>query len=95
VNTLSGTATDVAGNVGTGSTTFTVGATPEALCALATRFVSSGGVAKSLCSKLDHLAREKGRGDAVRPFVNEVEAQRGKALSADQADLLIRLASAL
>ncbi len=39
LNTLSASATDVAGNVGTGSTTFTVQVTNSSLCTLTVRFI--------------------------------------------------------
>jgi predicted extracellular nuclease len=95
--TLSASATDVAGNVGSGATTFTVGVTPDSLCALVGQLVRNGGIANSLCVKIAHVEKgnRKGRAEAQAPFVNEVEAQRGKALTSEQAELLIRLANAL
>src|SRR4029077_19600546 len=44
-NTYRATATDVAGNSTTATTTFTVGATNDSLCALAKQLVTNAGVA--------------------------------------------------
>ena len=86
-HTLTGTATDKAGNVGTASTTFTVVITAGDLCTLIDRFTDNSGVANSLCVKIQH--------GSIGAFVNEVNAQRGKHLDASEADLLISLAQAL
>jgi hypothetical protein len=51
--------------------------------------VPSAGVANSLCAKLG-----KGAG-ATQAFINEVEAQAGKAISRESAGILIELARAL
>jgi hypothetical protein len=100
-NVYSATATDRAGNVGSGSTTFTVQVTPASLCALTRRFSASAGVADSLCAQLDVVAAASARGNtgakagALNAYVAEVQAQSGKALTSDQAATLIRLARAL
>ncbi|MDE3053888.1 MAG: hypothetical protein KGL38_03295 [Gemmatimonadota bacterium] len=86
-NTFSATATDRAGNSGTQSTSFTVSVTAASVCSLIDQWVTPAGLANSLCVKLQH-------GD-IRPFVNEVAAQTGKALTADQAAILDRLAASL
>jgi hypothetical protein len=71
------------------------------LCALAQRVVAKDGVAGSLCAKLGNAAAARDRGDLkaaqniLRAFSNEVNAQRGKAIGTDDADLLILLASRL
>jgi hypothetical protein len=80
--TLSATATDNAGNVGSGSTSFTIALTASGICGLVQQWVS-GGVRSSLCVKLDC-----GSYDA---FANEADAQRGKRLTSAQADVLIEL----
>jgi Mg-chelatase subunit ChlD len=86
-HTLSYTATDNAGNIGRGTATFTIVVDPADVCALVRRWTDNAGVANSLCVKLTH--------GSTRAFTNEVNAQRGKHLQADKADLLIRLANAL
>ena len=71
------------------------------LCALAQRVVTKDGVASSLCAKLDNAAAARDRGNLkaaqniLKAFMNEVNAQRGKAITAEDADLLILLASRL
>ena len=71
------------------------------LCALAQRVVAKDGVASSLCAKLDNAATARARGslkaaeNILKAFTNEVNAQRGKSITTDDADLLILLASRL
>ena len=71
------------------------------LCALATRVATKNGVASSLCAKLDNAAAARSRGDLkvaeniLKAFTNEVNAQAGKAITQDDADLLILLARRL
>lgn len=71
------------------------------LCALAQRVVAKSGIANSLCAKLDNAAAARSRGDLkaaqnmLKAFTNEVNAQRGKAITTEDADLLILLASRL
>jgi len=87
-HTLTASATDYAGNTGSASTTYTVIATPASLCRLVEQFVAEkAGVAHSLCVKLEH--------GSYGAFVNEVRAQSGKSLTAAQADVLIRFATAI
>jgi endonuclease/exonuclease/phosphatase family metal-dependent hydrolase len=86
-NTFSATATDLAGNVGTGSVTFAVGVTADGLCRLTERFASKSGVARALCVTLEH--------GQFRAYANELRAQSGKALSEEHAALLTRLVGAL
>lgn len=86
-NTFTATAIDNAGNVGTGATTFTVNVTTASVCALVQRWVSSAGVAHSLCVKLQH-------GDYA-PFRNELVAQSGQKISEANAAILLRLVSGL
>ena len=71
------------------------------LCALAQRVAAKNGVAQSLCAKLDNAAAARSRGNLkaaeniLKAFTNEVNAQRGKAITEEYADLLILLASRL
>ncbi len=86
-NSYSAQATDRAGNVGTGSTTFTVSVTNASVCALVTGWDSQAGVAHSMCVKLAH-------GDYL-PFLNALSAQSGQPISAAHAAILQSLVSAL
>lgn len=86
-NTRSATAVDRAGNSATATITFTVVATVGSLCDLVEQYVDHHGVAHSLCVKLEH--------GNIDPFVNEVNAQRGKRLTNAEANLLILLARSL
>jgi hypothetical protein len=71
------------------------------LCVLTRDLVSSEGIATSLCAKLDAAAASAGRGNAnakndeLQAYVSEVRAQRGKAISPDDAVTLIELANRL
>lgn len=101
VNSFSATATDKAGNVGRGSTSFTVQVTYDSLCTLVQQFVTKPGVAHSLCVKLQNAAADAARGDLnaksgiMGAFANEVQAQSGKAMTTDQAAILTQLALAV
>src|SRR5438552_1087005 len=71
------------------------------LCALSRRMTAKDGVGSSLCAKLENAAAAKDRGDLkaaqniVKAFANEVNAQRGKAIASEDAELLILLAGRL
>jgi hypothetical protein len=86
-HTLSATATDDAGNVGTGSTTFDVVVTPASLENVVRLLVADHGIASSLLAKID--------AGNVAAFDHEVDAQTGKKISAADAALLKQLAAAL
>ncbi len=86
-NSFSATATDKAGNVGSGSTSFAVTVDAASLSTLVNQFVANKGIANSLTKKI-----AKGN---IQPFINEVNAQTGKAITADKAAILIKLANAL
>jgi hypothetical protein len=97
-HSLSATATDVAGNVGSGSTSFTIVVTFPSLANLVARFSSNDDVASGLNDKLAAAAsatNAKARGNQLNAFGNQVRAQTGKALTADEAKVLIELADAL
>jgi hypothetical protein len=85
--TLSATATDVAGNVGSGSTTFEVIVTPASLETLIGELVGDSGIANSLIAKI--------KAGTLAAFDHEVDAQTGKKISASDAALLKQLAAAL
>jgi hypothetical protein len=63
--------------------------------------VTKDGVAASLCAKLDAAAAALARGNdtarrnVLAAYVNEVSAQRGKAIPGPDADALIALARSL
>jgi hypothetical protein len=95
---LSATAEDVAGNVGNGSTTFTVSVTFPSLEALVARFSTDPDVTAGLNDKLAAAAAARSartRGNLLDAFGSQVRAQTGKALTAEQAALLLQLADAL
>ncbi len=100
-HTLSATATDNAGNVGSGSTTFTVQVTYTSLCSLTEQFESKAGVASSLCSKLDAAASKAAAGDSktagnmLSAYENELSAQSGKSISAAHVTILDGYVTAL
>jgi hypothetical protein len=100
-HTLTATATDNAGNTATVSTTFQIAMTHDALCELAEQFSDNAGVAISLCSKLQAAEAAAARGQTeaaanmLNAFRNEVAAQAGKALTADEAATLTELAGLL
>lgn len=94
---LNAIAVDSAGNVAVDSVTFTVAVTSGGLCELTRQFVSQHGIANSLCAKLEAAASAQARGQThvqqgiLNAYVNEVNAQRGKAISSANADILIAL----
>ena len=86
-HTVSASAVDRAGNTGAGSTTFTVTVGAASLCRLTKAFVTSSGVATSLCAKL-----AEGGYSAYR---KDLSKQVGKTLTAEQAAILRRLVDTL
>jgi hypothetical protein len=87
-NSFSASAQDDAGNTNAASAQFTVQVTSGSLCALVQRWVSSAGVANSMCVKL--------RQGSYGAFRNEVSAQSGKKfLSAAHAAILTALSQQL
>ena len=72
--------------------------TYASLCALVQAYVDKEGVAHALCSKLEAAAAKADRKDQeadLHAFVNQVEAQSGKSMTATEAATLIRLAGDL
>jgi hypothetical protein len=85
-HTLSASAEDVAGNVGSGSTTFTVAVTFASLQTLVARFSTNPDVTRGLNDKLAAAAAAKNanaRANQLQAFANQVRAQTGKALTAE------------
>lgn len=101
VNSFSATAVDLAGNEGSGSVTFTVGVTFNSLSNLIRQLVAQEGIANSLLAKLESAKAAGERGNlkakqnALEAFAHEVEAQSGKAFTAEVGALLKQLAQGL
>ena len=99
--TITYTAVDGSTNTTTATQTVTVGHTETSLCALVRTLVTKDGIANSLCAKLSAAAASLARGNQtahenqLEAFRHEVEAQRGKAISESNADILIALADLL
>ena len=100
-NTRTATVTDKAGNVGSGSTTFTVGVTFDSLCALSASFSTDPAPDTGLCDKLAAVKAAAANGDTktknnnLNAYRQQVAAQSGKALAKQQATILINLSKAL
>jgi hypothetical protein len=99
-HTLTVVAEDTAGNVSQESVTFNVIVTFDSLKAAVEELLADGEitkpqVARSLLAKIDAAEAAAARGnfnaarDALQAFINNVDAQRGKAISPAAADLLI------
>lgn len=91
-------AMDNAGNMGSGETSFTVGASFDSLCRLVEAWSTKDGVAHSLCVKLKNAAKAntpEARAGLIDAFVHEVAAQSGKAFTEEQAAMLTLLAGML
>ncbi len=86
-HTLNASATDMAGNQNTASSTYTVTVNSDNICALVQRWVSQKGVANSMCQQLKNRA--------YGAFINHVNAQSGKFVSAPNAAVLVSLARLL
>ncbi|WP_345630256.1 glycoside hydrolase family 3 C-terminal domain-containing protein [Rugosimonospora acidiphila] len=91
------TATDTAGNTGTGSTGFTVTVTYPSVEHLVREFSTRPSVASDLNDELNAAAASTGKKarDHLSAFINQVHAQTGKALTANQAKVLTQSAQAL
>jgi hypothetical protein len=100
-HSYSATATDAAGNTGSGSTAFTVTVGFDSLCSLVEQFSTKAGIAHSLCAKLAAAGADAARGqlkaksNVLDAFAQEVDAQSGKAFTAAHAALLVRFAATL
>jgi len=98
---ISASASDYAGNSQSVSGSFTVVATTGSVCALVQRWVTQNGIANSLCVKLNNAQAAFDRGNRkagdnqLDAFVNEVDAQTGKAIAADKASILKSVAQTL
>jgi hypothetical protein len=97
-NTFSAMAVDVAGNSASARITLTIEVTEKSLCNLTRRFTTKPPIADSLCAKLDAASRAptpKARAGQLRAFLNQLDAQTGKAFSPADAAILSKLVQAL
>ncbi len=93
----SASATDVAGNTGIGSVSFTVIVTPASLANLITQFLGSND-ASGLIAKVNAIVsapNANAKNGALGAFNNQVDAKTGNPLTPAQAALLKQLAAAL
>jgi hypothetical protein len=99
--TRSATATDNAGNLSSNSTSFTVSATADSLSNLTARFSTDPAVTQGLTDKLGAAKAAAAAGDTktknniLNAYRQQVAAQSGKALTPQQATILINLSKAL
>jgi hypothetical protein len=100
-NTVTSTATDIAGNVGQGAVTFTVTASSDDLTTLTKQFVTNPTIARQLAAPLGGvqlatmLHNTRLKASFVNTYIMLVNQQRGRTLTSEQADTLIRLAKGL
>ncbi|WP_373229470.1 OmpL47-type beta-barrel domain-containing protein [Cohnella sp.] len=102
---FSAEAADQAGHITNVSVTIQVGVDYESLSRLTSQFIDSNkgdsGIAQSLINKLNaaHASEKKGdekaKNGQLGAYINQVQAQSGKALTVLQAEILIGLAQAL
>jgi probable HAF family extracellular repeat protein len=102
VNTFSATATDVAGNVGSAMTSFTVKVTYIGLCNLTKQFVANDLAADLMCLTLDAAEAAQACGDSrlkslsLELYQAEVRAaEQQKLVSSSNGATLIRLSGDL
>lgn len=100
-HTRTASATDVAGNEGSATTSFQVTATASSLCGLVKAFTDHRGTQTSLCAHLANFERSSARGQArpaavqLEAFRKEAASRSGKQLTAAQAAILIGWANTL
>ncbi|HTM04363.1 MAG TPA: hypothetical protein VL173_12710, partial [Vicinamibacterales bacterium] len=101
LHTFNATAQDKAGNTNSASTQFTVVDSYDGLIALVNLYETKPGVAATMVSTLRSAQASADAGNAsaannqLNAFINQVQAQVGKSLTAEQAATLIRLTNAL
>jgi hypothetical protein len=94
-------ARDTAGNETWVEVRYNVAVTYGSLCTLVERFTTGQGTARSLCQTLASAESAEDRGQArakenqIRAFTTQVRANSGRNLSADNAEVLVRLAGGL
>jgi hypothetical protein len=95
---VTATATDKAGNTTTVTTSFTVVVDCAGMKRLVTDYAGNTDAGTGLQAKLDAACSApngNARSGALGAFANQVRAQTGKALTAEQAATLVRLAARL
>jgi hypothetical protein len=88
-------ASDVADNCASTTTSFKVIVTYAALCNLVDRFSTNSGVSAALCNKLNQAQSapsKDAKAGHFNSFKNQVNAQSGKAIPAEDATILNSLA---
>jgi len=93
-NTFSASATDAAGNTGGASATFTVVSSLQGIQQLVNSFCTNPGICSGLNAKLSAAAsanNANARAGQLGAFENQLQAQVGKCLTAEQAAILQQL----
>jgi hypothetical protein len=97
-NVLQASATDLAGNVTSASTSYTVGVTCTSLTNLVTAFAGNAASSNGLIAKVSSICsapNANAKAGKIGAFDNQVRAETGKTLTAVQADYLTRFAGML
>ena len=100
-NTRSASATDNAGNSGSGSTSFAVAVTYDGVIGLVDLFTTKKTVARNLKRKLQTARKAEQQGDisaeqkARDSFIDQVNRERERTITSPNADLLIQFAQML
>jgi hypothetical protein len=97
-NSFSAQATDNAGNLGAGTTSFILKVTSASLSTVINQLVTDAGVAQSLIVKANEIAAAPNAGakaNKLQAFISLVQAQTGKSITQAQADILIKLSRGL
>ena len=100
-HTFSATATDIAGNTASASTSFSVTVTFGGLSNLTRRFVTSSKVADALVKDLRDAEEARAKGNArqaeakLNDYRRGVQAQVGKSITGERGSILIGLSQAL
>jgi hypothetical protein len=100
-NSYSATATDIAGNSGNTTVSFTVAVTAESLSNLTTQYASNSRLARRLNAPLgmvelaERMHNPRMKASAVNSYILLINTQRGRGLTGQEADTLIALVHAL
>lgn len=95
---LHATATDLAGNLSTNSTSFTIGVSCSSLVNLVNAFANNASAANGLTAKISAACsapNSNAKAGVIGAFDNQVRALTGKVLTSSQADYLTRFAGLL
>jgi hypothetical protein len=100
-HTVTSTATDRAGNTASNSVTFTVNVDPNSLAILTQQYAANDPAARALVAPLQLVQKAEQmhnphlKAAAILLYTTQVNAQRGRSLTNDEANTLIALAYAL